>query len=82
MKSWESLSHFACYTEAALAQTGLLSFDIRHCLCVLLVVRLKHSGQYTAMSLKCLSQLGFESHTFFPPRHATFTEKHIVSLMT
>lgn len=84
MKLWErcTLSHFACYSEAALGQTGLLNFGITHCFCVLLVVRLKHSWQDTATSLKCLIQLGFESHTFFPPRHALVTQKHVVSLIT
>lgn len=83
MKLWErcTRSHFACYSEAALGQTGPLNFGITHCFCVLLVVRLKHSWQYTATSLKCLSQLiGFWiSYLLSPQACLGYSKTHCFS---
>lgn len=70
MKLWEwcTLSHFCLLFGSCIGSNWAPQLWYNTLLlCASYIVRLKHSWQYTAPSLKCLSQLGFESHTFFPP---------------
>lgn len=59
---------------------GLLKFGITNHFCYS-VVKLKHSSSYTLHHRK-LKPVGFESHTLFPPRHASVIKKHIVYLIS
>lgn len=71
--------HFVCYLEVVLlGQTGLLKLGINFFF-LLIVMKLKHSSQYTATLLKCLRELASNPIPYFLLACLSCSEAHCFS---